>query len=757
MSKNKFQRGRGRGRGDRPLSDRGLRKIENETVRAVQLKSTRPRKSILEPRLPPRPGYGTQGKEDLMLFRYSIEIIPVNTRVGRVPTSKKAKRVTELLVKKHFSKHKNNITTDYKLNLICRSELPINKEGYLVRYKSEDKDESSQNTKAYRLRLQSTGTLHFELALAAFKTISLGGGLQAIRGFFISVQFVTCRILLNVQVKHVTCYEEGLLGPLISTYLSHNDRNMVRLATFLTRVRVRVTHIIKKNRKGREIPRIKTITGLAMFGDGHGLQRPPIVPKFVTSAKEVKFHLGSPEGQPSKKGKKPIKEGPKPLGGGYISVYDFFQRNPGMPVVNVGSRQNPSYLPLDVCVVLPSQPSRAKLTLVRRPAANARSIVTNSARLLGIKPPVNPTLAEFDIAITPKLIAVLGRVLTRPNTWRDVDNYTPGLRINLNPDNIDAGIDAAFQRFVSHPTRPPPKLILAIIPHLNSSIYNRIKFMCDVKKGLLNYYANVALKFNLKLGGRNQYLDNNKIGIIAKGKTMVVGIDVTYPSPGSVSNAPSVARIATKNKGTYPENILIYRNSVSEGQYEIVLNQELPLLRQACKELYPPSNFKKGLPRISIIIVNKRHNTRFYPTIKEDADRSSNPQNSTIDFFLQAHTALQGTARPAHYHTVLNEIFRSRKAQPPFQNAADALEDLTHNICYLFSRATKAVSICPAAYYADLVYKRARYYLSKLFDTTPGPTPAGSVVSGAGGGGGQVADPNNVRIHENVRNAMFYI
>jgi hypothetical protein len=78
-------------------------------------------------------------------------------------------------------------------------------------------------------------------------------------------------------------------------------------------------------------------------------------------------------------------------------------------------------------------------------------------------------------------------------------------------------------------------------------------------------------------------------------------------------------------------------------------------------------------------------------------------------------------------------------------------------MCYLFGRATKAVSICPAAYYADLVCERARCYLSKLFDATPGPTPAGSVASGAGGGAGQVADPNDVQIHENVRDAMFYI
>jgi eukaryotic translation initiation factor 2C len=56
---------------------------------------------------------------------------------------------------------------------------------------------------------------------------------------------------------------------------------------------------------------------------------------------------------------------------------------------------------------------------------------------------------------------------------------------------------------------------------------------------------------------------------------------------------------------------------------------------------------------------------------------------------LQAHAAIQGTARPAHYYTILDEIFQGGKIQPPFQNAADALEDLTHNMCYLFGRATR--------------------------------------------------------------------
>lgn len=144
----------------------------------------------------------------------------------------------------------------------------------------------------------------------------------------------------------------------------------------------------------------------------------------------------------------------------------------------------------------------------------------------------------------------------------------------------------------------------------------------------------------------------------------------------------------------FPENLLVFRDGVSEGQYETVLNTELPLLRKACIDLYPPQDTKKGLPHITIIIVGKRHHTRFYPTAVSDADRSGNPKNGTIvdrgvtevrywDFFLQSHTALQGTARPAHYYIVLDEIFAKRKVSPPFQNVAEMLEDLIHNMCYL--------------------------------------------------------------------------
>ena len=365
-------------------------------------------------------------------------------------------------------------------------------------------------------------------------------------------------------------------------------------------------------------------------------------------------------------------------------------------------------------------------------------------------------------------------------------------------------------------------LCLVILPEKHTVLYNRVKTICDLKLGVHTvcvvgskvtnqrgqdkYMANVGLKFNLKLGGTNQKIDDAKLGLISEGKTMVVGIDVTHPSPGSASNAPSVAGMVAsvdkylaqwpadlrvqekarqesvsdltpmlktrlnlwgKANRALPENILIYRDGVSEGQYEIVLRDELPKLRKACEEVYPATDLKRGLPHMTIIIVGKRHHTRFFPTNGDSdkiTDKTGNPLNGTVvdrhvtearnwDFFLQAHNALQGTARPAHYFIILDEIFGPRRLPPGFASNADVLEDLTHNMCYLFGRATKAVSICPPAYYADLVCERARCYLSQYYDmATPSQTPAASES-----GTGTQPTTSDIQIHPKLKDTMFYI
>lgn len=60
------------------------------------------------------------------------------------------------------------------------------------------------------------------------------------------------------------------------------------------------------------------------------------------------------------------------------------------------------------------------------------------------------------------------------------------------------------------------------------------------------------------------------------------------------------------------------------------LSKELPSLRQACEQMYPPADIRKGLPRFTVIICGKRHKTRFYPTNEQTCNRSGITQPGTV-------------------------------------------------------------------------------------------------------------------------------
>jgi len=271
------------------------------------------------------------------------------------------------------------------------------------------------------------------------------------------------------------------------------------------------------------------------------------------------------------------------------------------------------------------------------------------------------------------------------------------------------------------------------------------------EKGQAQYFANVALKFNTKLGGVNHALDSNSMAWLKRSPTMLVGIDVTHPGPGSVKGTPSIAAVVAScdpdyaqypasmeiqesrkemvtnldkmmvsrlelfrlRNRTLPTRVLVYRDGVSEGQFLTVVKEELPLIKAAFRKFDTAQ--KAYEPALTIVICGKRHHTRFYPTEEAHADSSGNPRPGTVvdrgvtsiyhfDFFLQAHGGLQGTTRPTHYYVVHDEIgFK-----------ADELQLLTNAVSYMFARATKAVSLVSPAYYADLACERGRCYLHRL-------------------------------------------
>lgn len=102
---------------------------------------------------------------------------------------------------------------------------------------------------------------------------------------------------------------------------------------------------------------------------------------------------------------------------------------------------------------------------------------------------------------------------------------------------------------------------------------------------------------------------------------------------------------AFQNKNrTLPTRVIVYRDGVSEGQFQIVVGEELPLMKEAFQSFNTPQ--KQYQPKLTIIICGKRHHTRFYPSEASAADRDGNPRPGTVvdrgvtavydfDFFLQ--------------------------------------------------------------------------------------------------------------------------
>ena len=353
---------------------------------------------------PQRPGYGVRGKEvilwtnyfklystkDLELYRYSLTIAADGR--GRVPVGKKARRIVQLLLEEHFLPHGHDVATDFKSILICRNELGVEEHEYQVLYRIEEEDVPAANATRYRCRIQFTGSLtlselinhltstqaglmfgskdeiiqalnivlghnpkadpsvatvassrHFGINSGAQERMSLGAGLQVIRGFFMSVRAVTARVLVNVQVRNMAFYEEGPLDKIMLAYMQANGPNKVNLLRFVKKLSIDVTHIVRKNNRGQRIPRIKTIQGLATRDDGPNLNHPPMVSHFGAGAHDARFFLDSssatasssrplgPAGRGGKKNRGGVKIGPPPPSTGrYISVFDFFKESKPM-------------------------------------------------------------------------------------------------------------------------------------------------------------------------------------------------------------------------------------------------------------------------------------------------------------------------------------------------------------------------------------------------------------------------------------------
>ncbi|KAH9885253.1 argonaute-like protein [Cubamyces lactineus] len=634
--------------------------------------------------------------------------------------------------------------------------------------------------------------------------VSLGGGLEAWRGFYSSVRPAWKQLMVNVNVCTTAFYTPGNLAERLIEFM--NASHGARPAAFVKGVRIRTTHLGYR----------KTVKTAAKV-----------------NARQYKF---TAEGM----GEVTVEQY-------FAKKYNIKLRYPDLPLIDVGG-QKTNYLPAELCVILENQPFRGKLldehtaamitVACQPPNVNAREIVSRGIQELGFAQTA-PPLNAFGVSIGPEMAVVPGRILPAPSvryaggptaiddraSWnlRGV-RFTAGARLEKwavlliqdgNRRDEFAGandpellstlsgfmdmckrsgmtVDGARPMVVAAQLPPrtmddplrkraiqkiretltsvasKPKIILVVLSNGDRYIYSGLKHLCDVfldvatvcvhaakirkERGQLQYFANVALKFNMKLGGVNHELGDQNMSWLTKEPTMLVGMDVTHPGAGTVRGTPSIAAVVAsvdrrmaqypaslrlqesrkemitdlqammeerliafrdRNNKSLPTRILVYRDGVSEGQFETVLREEMPLIKKAFARFSTPQ--KRYTPKLTIVICAKRHHTRFFPTDAAHAAGDGNPKPGTVvdrgvtavydyDFFLQAHGGLQGTTRPTHYYVVRDEI----------GIGADQLQGLTNDVSYTFARATKAVSLVSPAYYADLACERGRCYILSL-------------------------------------------
>ncbi|XP_061388506.1 protein argonaute-3 [Musca vetustissima] len=146
-----------------------------------------------------------------------------------------------------------------------------------------------------------------------------------------------------------------------------------------------------------------------------------------------------------------------------------------------------------------------------------------------------------------------------------------------------------------------------------------------------------------------------------------------------------------KENGVYPDNVIIYRDGVGDGQLSLCENYEIPQFEQASMKLL------KQPIKITFIVTQKRINTRYFTA----NGNIQNPPPGTVvdmnitrsnyyDFFLVSQAVRQGTVSPTHY-----VVLRDDAAYSP-----DILQRLSYKLCFMYYNWPGTIRIPACCQYA---------------------------------------------------------
>ncbi|KAI4228020.1 MAG: hypothetical protein L6R36_001954 [Xanthoria steineri] len=395
----------------------------------------------------------------------------------------------------------------------------------------------------------------------------------------------------------------------------------------------------------------------------------------------------------------------------------------------------------------------------------------------------------------------------------DLTNADSPLKVSMKGDKLKPAVKDDIEMKISGLLPEKVTTVVIMLSSGSKPVYGYVKSLCDVILGIHSvcidsynltvaekdngYCFQTALKVNVKTGGRNRSLASLRLASVDLKNTMIAGFDVMNPP-------------ATAKQGSKPVVVMVSSTSPDMSQWvpamrilEKIQKRDKQPMEQALSDLLSnqishwkknnkgasPGNFiiyHKGLTEavcaqeisslrstMTLIAVNKDHHTKLQPLgsiDKADADKTipfgamiTRPRSvsKTWEFLIQSHKpqhtkeevsiastldASEATL-PTRYTVLYDDIFTTPKAKVE-------LEDLTYDMQYLFASSTAATSDTLPIHYLGLLRKRMELFVQPWYrPKQDGQKGKGQEMKLSGG----EMSSETVRIHENIRDEMFYI
>ncbi|NXW57063.1 PIWL1 protein, partial [Eurystomus gularis] len=317
---------------------------------------------------------------------------------------------------------------------------------------------------------------------------------------------------------------------------------------------------------------------------------------------------------------------------------------------------------------------------------------------------------------------------------------TPSIGIRMNKATMIEVDDRteAYLRALQQNITPETNIVFCVLSSSQKDKYDAIKkYLCtdcpipsqcvmartlSKPQTAVAVATKIALQMNCKMGGELWTVE------IPLKQVMIVGIDCYHDTlSGKQSIAGFVAslnqtmtrwfsRCVVQGRGqelvdglkaclqtalrewfkwnTYlPSRVIVYRDGVGDGQLSTLVNYEVPQFLDCLKSVGKDYN-----PRLTVIVVKKRVNTRFFA---QWGSALRNPPPGTVvdvevtrpewyDFFIVSQAVRNGCVSPTHY----NVIYDTSKLKP------DHIQRLTYKLCHMYYNWSGVIRVPAPCQYA---------------------------------------------------------